>query len=116
MGLIYDKIKTGMQPSTRAYEWMKFEEIAPIAEARIDYDRYSCIRINKFDRNSNYVEIPLINSDSFQKLSDPTKYIVLVNYLGSRRDSQAIGQVMRRDIYGERTGITKIAEDHTIKM
>lgn len=114
MSFIFDKFKYKMQPSIRSYEWLKYEEIAPVPDARIDYEHYSAIKIKKFDDKNKYVEIPLIHSEMYQKLSDPTKYVVLVKYVGSGVNDQAVGEIVRRDVYINQIGSRKTVQDDNV--
>lgn len=60
-------------------------------------DGYSSIKINKINGRDEYTNIQLINSDRFQKLSDPTKWAVLVLYTGSGKDNQGVGILVRKN-------------------
>ena len=101
MGEIKRDILQQSDNMIRHYERFSYEEIADIYNARTDYETYSTIKIKKRDGNGDYVEIPLINADSYQKLGSEhnwDKYMVLVQLAGSGKDFHATGQIVRRDI------------------
>lgn len=75
-------------------------------DIRTDSNEYSTIKIDRVDADGFYAEIPLINADRYQKLSDPTKWNVLVLYTGSGREEHAVGIIVRKDTE-EGTSIVK---------
>ena len=116
MGEIKRNILKQSDDMLRHYEKFRYEDVAPIANPRMDYATYTTIKINKRDKDGDYVEIPIINADTYQRLWNPVFYMVLVKYVGSGRDYQAIGEIVRKDIIWEEVPPLKPAKDNNFEV
>lgn len=115
MGYIRDKVGQEVRDRLRGYERFTYEEIAPIPNARKDYEGYSTILINTLDRNGKYHEVILEDSSKNQRLANPVKYLVLVDRVGNTKGYYATGKIVRKDIiFGE--GTTKQSSDNNVEV
>ena len=115
MKYIREKIGQEVRGRLRGYERFTYEEIAPVANARRDFEGYSTVLINKVDRNGLYLEVLLEDADKIQRLANGVQYMVLVDRAGNRSDYYATGKIVRRDVvFGE--GTTKKAKDDNVEI
>lgn len=115
MNYIKNKIEKETRGQIRGYERATYEEIAPVAQARKDYEGYSTVLINRVDRNGKYLEVVLQDTDKIQRLANPTKYLVLVDRLGNTQDYYATGKIVRKDlVYGK--GEIKTIKDNNVEV
>ena len=84
---------------------------------RTDYKKHAIITLDKLDDSGKNVKIPLINTEKFQKLQDPTKYAVLVFSPGGGRDEQSVGMLIRKDALDSELNNAelKTAKDNNLK-
>jgi len=110
MGLIKQKIGKEVRGHVRGYERATYEEIAPVTNARKDYEGYSTILINRKDRFDRYLEILLEDTSKTQRLANGVEYMVLVDRPGNSQDYYATGRMVRKDVtFG--TGKVKTCKD-----
>lgn len=115
MKYIKEKIGKDVRGRVRGYERFTYEEIAPVAYARRDYEGYSTVLINRLDRNGEYNEVILEDVSKLQRLANPVEYLVLVDRAGNTQDYYATGKIVRKDvILGD--GVIKQSKDNNIEV
>jgi hypothetical protein len=67
------------------------------SEHRSDLENYAIVTIGKESDEGKPVKVALVNADTIKRLSDPSKYMVLVFYPGGGRDEECVGILVRRD-------------------
>jgi len=117
---VKQKVEQEVRRQVSDYEYMTYEEIAPVANARKDYEGYSTIKINRLDRNQKYLEIILENPERYKRLSNAAEYMVLVDRVGNLKDYYATGRLVRKDIIIDTRqaprAVTKKAKDNNFEV
>lgn len=98
MKYLKNKIEDIARNPLRSYERATYEEIAPVTNARKDFEGYSTILINRVDRKGKYLEILLEDTNKFQRLANGVEYMVLLDRVGNTKDYYATGRMVRKDV------------------